>query len=116
MVQIAFNTFTNFSCTTIMAGRNAFPTLHMPDTALLAAEEAKQSPDLYFASLLLEDKGICISPGTEFGQKENTYHLCFALVLAPDDLNLMLGRFKRFNQSFSEKFLCKCRRKKAPED
>ncbi|ETN72278.1 hypothetical protein NECAME_18921, partial [Necator americanus] len=33
-----------------------------------------QTPDFFYAMQLLEATGVCIVPGSGFGQKEGTYH------------------------------------------
>jgi len=38
-------------------------------------------PDAMYCHQLLEETGICVVPGSGFGQKEGTYH--FRLVLSP---------------------------------
>ncbi len=54
----------------------AFPLLqlHLPKKAIAKAAEKGQAADVYYAFQLLENTGICIIPGTGFGQKPGTYH------------------------------------------
>ena len=42
--------------------------------AVAAAEEAGQAPDVFYAFNLLESTGICVIPGSGFGQLPGTYH------------------------------------------
>ena len=46
----------------------------MPEKAIAKAKEAGQAPDVYYAFQLLENTGICIIPGSGFGQRPGTYH------------------------------------------
>lgn len=32
------------------------------------------APDMFFCLSLLEETGICVVPGSGFGQREGTYH------------------------------------------
>jgi alanine transaminase len=48
--------------------------LHLPKKAIVAAKEAGQAADVFYAFQLLENTGICIIPGSGFGQKPGTYH------------------------------------------
>ena len=50
------------------------PRLHLPPKAIAKAKEVGQAPDVFYAFQLLENTGICIIPGSGFGQKPNTYH------------------------------------------
>ena len=42
--------------------------------AIEAAQEESQPPDVFYAFSLLEETGICVIPGSGFGQQQNTYH------------------------------------------
>ena len=37
-------------------------------------QEKGQAPDAFYCFNLLEDTGICVVPGSGFGQVEGTYH------------------------------------------
>ena len=56
----------------------AFPRLHLPKKAITKAEEVGQAPDVFYAFQLLENTGICIVPGSGFGQYPGTYHFRYA--------------------------------------
>jgi len=53
--------------------------LDIPKKAVEKAESLGQCADVFYAFQLLENTGICIVPGSGFGQKAGTYH--FRLVL-----------------------------------
>lgn len=40
------------------------------------------APDMFYCMKLLEETGICVVPGSGFGQREGTYHFRY-LCLAP---------------------------------
>ena len=42
--------------------------------AVEAARDSNQPADVFYAFNLLEETGICVIPGSGFGQQENTYH------------------------------------------
>ena len=48
--------------------------MHLPEKAIAKAKEAGQAPDVFYAFQLLENTGICIIPGSGFGQRPGTYH------------------------------------------
>ena len=62
------------SCNTVQGAMYAFPQIKFPEKALAAAKEAGQPADVFYASHLLEATGICIIPGSGFGQQPGTYH------------------------------------------
>lgn len=47
-----------------------------PDLTLAAwlPQELGLAPDMFFCLQLLEETGICVVPGSGFGQREGTYH------------------------------------------
>lgn len=48
-------------------------------------QEEGHNPDMYYCMRLLEEQGICLVPGSGFGQREGTFHfrlvLCFSMLL-----------------------------------
>ena len=59
----------------------AFPQIKFPEKALAAAKEAGQPADVFYASHLLEATGICIIPGSGFGQQPGTCHFRCVFIL-----------------------------------
>ena len=37
-------------------------------------QEEKVEPDMFYCMRLLEEEGICLLPGSGFGQKSGTFH------------------------------------------
>ena len=62
------------SCNTVQGAMYAFPCITLPEKAKAAAAEAGQPADVFYASNLLEATGICIIPGSGFGQQPGTLH------------------------------------------
>ena len=74
LVAENLNTVPGFSCNTVQGAMYAFPRIQLPDPAITAAEDAGQPPDVFYAFNLLEETGICVIPGSGFGQMNKTYH------------------------------------------
>ena len=93
LVAKTLNTIPGFSCNIVQGAMYAFPQIFMPEKvkntwsyelqwkfelillkAIKAAEEAGQPADLFYAFSLLEETGICVIPGSGFGQMAKTYH------------------------------------------
>ncbi|RMZ74936.1 hypothetical protein DV737_g5601, partial [Chaetothyriales sp. CBS 132003] len=49
-----------------------FPTITLPPKAIQAAKDAGKSPDDFYCLALLDRTGICVVPGSGFGQQEAT--------------------------------------------
>ena len=65
---------TGITCNTVQGAMYAFPQLHLPPKAIAKAKENGQAADVFYAFQLLENTGICIIPGSGFGQQPGTYH------------------------------------------
>lgn len=48
--------------------------------------------------------GICIVPGSGFGQKPDTFHFRTTILPQTDKLKLMLNKFKTFHEDFMKKY------------
>lgn len=78
-----------------------FPTINLPQRAIEAAQKEGRSADEFWCSRLLDKTGICVVPGSGFGQKEGTLHFRTTF-LAPG--TEWVGRIKGFHESFMEEF------------
>uniref|UniRef100_A0A914VTN2 Alanine aminotransferase n=1 Tax=Plectus sambesii TaxID=2011161 RepID=A0A914VTN2_9BILA len=63
-----------------------------------------QPADFFYAKQLLETTGICIVPGSGFGQKEGTYHFRTTILPQPAMMKDMLDRFKIFHNKFMAEY------------
>ncbi|KAF5273290.1 hypothetical protein FQR65_LT04712 [Abscondita terminalis] len=79
----AFNSFEGFSCNVVQGAMYAFPRISLPPKAIEAAAARKQHPDEFYAFELLERTGICIVPGSGFGQKPGTFHFRTTILPQP---------------------------------
>lgn len=46
----------------------------MNDSSLMCTQALGMQPDMLYCLRLLEETGICVVPGSGFGQREGTYH------------------------------------------
>lgn len=104
MVVDTFNSFEGFSCNPVQGAMYAFPQFRLPAKAIEAAKKAGQEPDVFYAFQLLESTGICIVPGSGFGQKPGTYHFRTTILPQPELLKEMLEKFRKFHEEFLKKY------------
>jgi len=104
MVEDTFNSIEGFSCNTVQGAMYAFPQFKLPPKAIEAAKAANQAPDAFYAFQVLENTGICIVPGTGFGQQPGTWHFRTTILPQTDKLKIMLETFKGFHADFMKKF------------
>lgn len=82
----------------------AFPQIRLPEKAIEAAKKAGQAPDVFYAFQLLEQTGICIVPGSGFGQRPGTYHFRTTILPQPAKLKEMLDMFRAFHEKFLKQY------------
>merc|ERR1712121_568589 len=104
LVAETFNSMEGITCNTVQGAMYAFPQLHLPAKAVAKAKEAGQSADVFYAFQLLENTGICIIPGSGFGQRPDTYHFRTTILPQKDALVSMLNRMKAFHENFIKEY------------
>ncbi|CAG0893698.1 unnamed protein product [Darwinula stevensoni] len=104
MIADTFNSMPGFSCNPVQGAMYAFPRLELPAKAIQAAERAGQQPDFLYCMSLLEETGICIIPGSGFGQVPGTYHFRTTILPQPEKLKDMLKKIQDFHFMFLERY------------
>lgn len=70
LVAQRLNKCTNISCNEVEGALYAFPSIKLPEKAVKKAQELGKKADVFYALELLQNTGICVVPGSGFGQKE----------------------------------------------
>lgn len=104
LVAETFNTIDGISSNPVAGAMYAFPKIEIPKKAIELAKERNQSPDFFYAMELLETTGICVVPGSGFGQKSGTYHFRTTILPQNEKLESMMKVFKSFHQNFIKKY------------
>lgn len=78
-----------------------FPKITIPQKAIAAAKELNEIPDEFYCLQLLEHTGICVIPGSGFGQVEGTFHLRTTFLAPGDDY---ARDFVKFHKQFMDKY------------
>lgn len=87
-----------------MGAMYVFPQIDIPPKAIKAAKDNGQAPDVFYAFKLLEATGICVIPGSGFGQKPGTYHIRTTILPQKDLIKVMLNNLKNFHIQFMEEY------------
>jgi len=104
LVADTLNTIPGFSCNAVQGAMYAFPQIKFSEAAMKAAEEAGQPCDVFYAFQLLESTGICIIPGSGFGQQPGTFHFRTTILPQKEMIKEMLGRLKDFHLKFMAEY------------
>ncbi len=71
--------------------------IKLSDVAIAHAQDRGQSPDTFYCISLLEETGICVVPGSGFGQKEGTFH--FRTTILPPESDIKVTSLYQLNIS-----------------
>lgn len=104
LVVDTLNSIPGFKVNPAMGAMYVFPRLELPKKAIKAAEAAGQLPDVFYAFKLLESTGICVIPGSGFGQQPGTYHFRTTILPQKEKMKEMLGNLKQFHLKFLEEY------------
>ncbi|KAF2009691.1 PLP-dependent transferase [Aaosphaeria arxii CBS 175.79] len=97
----AFKSMEGVECQTPAGSMYLFPTINLPPKALEQAKKEGRKPDEFYCFRLLDATGICVVPGSGFGQKEGTLHFRTTF-LAPG--TEWVNRISKFHKDFFDEF------------
>ncbi|KAE9421680.1 hypothetical protein Angca_003135 [Angiostrongylus cantonensis] len=104
LVKEAYGSIEGIKCNEVQGAMYAFPQIELPPRAMETARSLNQEPDFFYAMKLLESTGVCIVPGSGFGQKQGTYHFRTTILPQTELMKDMLDRFKSFHMKFLEEY------------
>ncbi|OJJ45463.1 hypothetical protein ASPZODRAFT_26811 [Penicilliopsis zonata CBS 506.65] len=97
----AFKRMDGVECQEPQGSMYLFPTITLPAKAIEAAHAANRAPDEFYCLRLLDATGVCVVPGSGFGQKANTLHFRTTF-LAPG--TAWVERIVKFHAEFMEEY------------
>ncbi|KAK4219951.1 mitochondrial putative alanine aminotransferase [Rhypophila decipiens] len=97
----AFEQMEGVECGAPQGSMYLFPTINLPDKAAEAAKKEGRTPDEFYCLQLLEATGICVVPGSGFGQKPGSLHFRTTF-LAPG--TEWVGSIVKFHKEFMDKY------------
>jgi len=99
-----FNSIPGMKCNAVQGAMYAFPQVLIPEKAVAKAKSLGQAPDVFYAFQLLEQTGICCVPGSGFGQRPGTHHFRTTILPQPAKLEIMLEKFRAFQEKFMKEW------------
>ncbi|MCJ1268631.1 hypothetical protein MMC22_008519 [Lobaria immixta] len=97
----AFKQMEGVECQEPQGSMYLFPSITIPKKAVEQAKRENRQPDEFYCFKLLDATGICIVPGSGFGQKEGTLHFRTTF-LAPG--TEWVGKITKFHEEFMAEF------------
>ncbi|XP_045495845.1 alanine aminotransferase 1-like [Colias croceus] len=99
-----FNAIPGYSCNVIDGSMFAFPRVEIPARAQDKAAQMNLAPDEFYCLRLLEETGVCVVPGTGFGQKSGTFHFRTTILHPRDEFQYMMESIQRFHKNFLQMY------------
>ncbi|XP_035224929.1 alanine aminotransferase 2-like [Stegodyphus dumicola] len=100
LVAKTFNSMKGIKCNEVAGAMYAFPRITLPKKAIEKANSLGQAPDFFYAMQLLENTGICVVPGSGFGQVPGTHHFRTTILPQTEKLKIMLKRLEEYHEKF----------------
>lgn len=97
----AFKQMEGVECQSPQGSMYLYPTINLPSKAVDAAKEAGKSPDEFYCLRLLDATGVCIVPGSGFGQREGTLHFRTTFLAPGTD---WVSRITDFHKKFMDEY------------
>jgi len=103
-VSEELNKIEGISTQNVAGAMYCFPQITIPAKAQEKAKERGLAPDAFYALSLLESTGICVVPGSGFGQKDGTFHFRSTILPPEDDIGNVCERLADFHESFTDDY------------
>lgn len=100
----SLNGLEGMSCNNAQGAMYVFPQVSLPPKAVQEAEKLKMKPDLFYVLRLLEETGICVVPGSGFGQKDGTYHFRTTFLPPEEQMKTVCEKIGQFHSKFMKEF------------
>ncbi|XP_053557904.1 alanine aminotransferase 2 [Bombina bombina] len=104
LTESLFNEVPGIKCNPLQGAMYAFPRIFIPPSAVEKAKDHQMAPDMFYCMRLLEETGICVVPGSGFGQKEGTYHFRMTILPPEEKLKILLQKVKTFHMKFLKEY------------
>lgn len=96
------NALPGVSCVESPGALYLYPRLELPAGAVAAAQKLGKTPDTLYALELLDETGICVVPGSGFGQKEGEAH--YRLTCLCPGVEEYVSALEDFHKRFMAKY------------
>ena len=103
-LSAALNSLEGFTCAKPSGAMYLFPSVTLPPKAIEAAKAAGMPADTFYALHLVEATGICVVPGSGFGQHEGTHHFRITFLPPEDQIDSVVQSIKKFHSEFVSQY------------
>lgn len=104
VVAKALNELEGVKCNVVEGALYAFPRITIPAKALEEAKKLGKAADAVYAMGLLDSTGICVVPGSGFGQLPNTFHFRTTILPKEADMAAVVEKMKTYHNAYLNKY------------
>ncbi|KAF8463115.1 putative alanine aminotransferase [Kalaharituber pfeilii] len=97
----AFQRMEGVSCNPPQGSMYLFPTIRLPEKLIQQAEKEGKKPDEWYCLRMLDETGVCVVPGSGFGQKKGEWHFRTTFLAGGTD---WIERIVRFHEKLWEEY------------
>ena len=94
MLSEELNNIPGIHCVRPQGAMYIFPNVTLPAKFVEEAAKKGKPADFFWAKRMLEEAGVCVIPGSGFGQKQGTYHFRTTFLADKDSLKDAVRRMK----------------------
>eukprot|EP00300_Choanocystis_sp_HF-7_P005660 c14199_g1_i4.p3 GENE.c14199_g1_i4~~c14199_g1_i4.p3 ORF type:complete len:249 (+),score=56.80 c14199_g1_i4:750-1496(+) len=103
-VVAALNAMEGVRCNPAQGAMYAFPQITLPAKALAHAKALGMTGDTMYCLELLEKAGVCVVPGSGFGQADGTWHFRTTFLPPESQMQGVMERMAAFHADFMARF------------
>jgi len=100
----ALNKLEGVKCNPAEGAMYAFPLITIPPKAIEMSKKLGKVPDALYAMELLDNTGICIVPGSGFGQRPGTFHFRTTFLPSEEKIDIVINKITDFHSQFLQKY------------
>ncbi|GAM23260.1 hypothetical protein SAMD00019534_064350 [Acytostelium subglobosum LB1] len=104
LLATALNSLEGVTCNAPEGAMYAFPQIRLPPKAVEEAKQNGKQPDAHYCIQLLEATGICVVPGSGFGQRDGTYHFRTTFLPSEQAIEGVCKKVADFHKAFMAKY------------
>jgi alanine transaminase len=82
----------------------AFPQVCLSPKAVEAAKKAGKKPDDFYSIALLDETGVCVVPGSGFGQVDGTFHFRTTFLPSEAQIDSVMEKVAKFHSNFMKRY------------
>ncbi|KAI9282602.1 pyridoxal phosphate-dependent transferase [Sporodiniella umbellata] len=99
-----FNQLEGVTCRRVQGAMYLFPHIQLPPKAIARAKQQGIMPDTFYSMALLNATGICVVPGSGFGQEPGSFHIRCSFLPEESLFEDICSNIQKFHKNFIDQY------------